>query len=138
MKRTFTISGLVLLCFLFTNYAFAQNVALKGKVSDATTGESLVGVSVLVKGTTTGTQTDASGAFSLSVPPNAILQVTYIGYAEQQVTVGTAVTLSIKLLPAASQLQQVIVIGYGTQRKVDNTGSVASIKGADIAKESSQ
>ncbi|HTD40416.1 MAG TPA: carboxypeptidase-like regulatory domain-containing protein, partial [Mucilaginibacter sp.] len=138
MKRIFTISGFVLLCSFFFTYAYAQNVTLKGKVTDATTGESLIGVSVLVKGTTTGTQTDASGAFSLSVPPNATLQITYIGYAEQQVNVGTAATISIKLLPAASQLQQVIVIGYGTQRKVDNTGSVASVKGSDVAKEASQ
>jgi len=135
MKRIFTISGLVLLCFFFTNYAFAQNIALKGKVTDATTGESLIGVSILVKGTTTGTQTDASGAFSLSVPPNAILQVTYIGYAEQQVNVGTAATMTIKLLPATSQLQQVVVIGYGTQRKIDNTGSVTAVKGAEISKQ---
>src|SRR6267154_1362234 len=98
MKRIFTISGLVL-CFFFNNYAFAQNIALKGKVTDATTGESLIGVSILVKGTTTGTQTDASGQFSLSVPANATLVVTYIGYAEQQVSVGTTGTISIKLLP---------------------------------------
>ena len=68
MKRIFTISGLVLLCFFFINHAFAQNIALKGKVTDAATGESLIGVSVVVKGTTTGTQTDVNGAFSLSVP----------------------------------------------------------------------
>lgn len=135
MKKVFTISGLVLLFFFFTNYAFAQNVALKGKVIDATTGESLIGVSILVKGTTTGAQTDASGAFSLSVPPNAILQVSYIGYAEQQVSVGTSAALTIKLLAATSQLQQVVVIGYGTQRKVDNTGSVTSVKGAEISKQ---
>src|SRR6185312_506974 len=135
MKRIFTLSGL-LLCFLF-NYASAQT-AIKGKVSDATTGETLIGVSILVKGTTTGTQTDASGQFSLSVPPNATLVVTYLGYAEQQIPVGTSTSLTIKLLPAASQMQEVVVIGYGTQRKVDNTGSVATVKGADIAKQSSQ
>ncbi|MBV8388834.1 MAG: SusC/RagA family TonB-linked outer membrane protein, partial [Mucilaginibacter sp.] len=138
MKRIFTISGLVLLCSFFFTYAYAQNIALKGKVTDATTGESLIGVSVLIKGTTTGTQTDASGAFTLSASPNATLVLTYIGYGEQQVTVGTASTITVKMLPATSQLQQVVVIGYGTQRKVDNTGSVASVKGSDIAKEASQ
>jgi len=138
MKRIFTISGLVLLCSFFFTFAYAQNTTLKGKVTDAATGESLIGVSVIIKGTTTGTQTDASGAFTLSVSPNATLVVTYLGYAEQQVNVGTASTITIKMLAAASQLQQVIVIGYGTQRKVDNTGSVASIKGADIAKQSSE
>ena len=138
MKRIFTISGLVLLCSLFFTYAYAQNTTLKGKVTDATTGESLIGVSVIIKGTTTGTQTDASGTFTLSVSPNATLVLTYIGYTEQQVSVGTASTIAIKMLPAASELQQVVVIGYGTQRKVDNTGSVATVKGSDIAKESSQ
>jgi TonB-linked SusC/RagA family outer membrane protein len=135
MKRIFTLSGL-LLCF-FLNYAFAQTT-IKGKVVDATTGETLIGVSVLVKGTTTGTQTDASGQFSLSVPSNATLVFTYLGYTEQQIPAGTSTSLTVKLLPAASQLQQVVVIGYGTQRKVDNTGSVATVKGSDLAKESSQ
>ncbi|MDB5154401.1 MAG: TonB dependent receptor, partial [Mucilaginibacter sp.] len=64
MKRIFTISGLVLLCFFFINSAFAQNVTVKGKVTDAN-GETLIGVSVSVKGTSTGTQTDVNGAFSL-------------------------------------------------------------------------
>lgn len=135
MKRIFTLSGL-LLCFLF-NYAFAQTT-VKGKVVDATTGETLIGVSVLVKGTTTGTQTDVSGQFSLSVPSNATLVFTYLGYAEQQIPVGASTSLTVKLLPAASQLQQVVVIGYGTQRKVDNTGSVATVKGSDVAKQSSE
>jgi TonB-linked SusC/RagA family outer membrane protein len=138
MKRIFTISGVFLLCFFFINTAFAQNFTLKGKITDATTGESLIGVTVSIKGTSNGTQTDASGAFSLSVPPNSVLAITYIGYTAQQVTVTSATPVTIKLLPAANELQQVVVIGYGTQRKVDNTGSVATVKGADIAKEASQ
>ncbi len=69
MKRIFTISGLLLFCFFFMDAAIAQNVTVKGKVTDATTGETLVGVSVAVKGTTNGTQTDVNGAYSPSSSP---------------------------------------------------------------------
>ena len=135
MKRNFTISGLLLLCILFVNTVYAQSTTIKGKVTDAGTGETLPGVSIVVKGTTTGTQTDASGLFSLNVSPNAILQITYVGYATQEVAAGGA--SNIKLVQTANNLDQVVVIGYGTQRKIDNTGAVATVKGADLAKQPS-
>ena len=137
MKRNFTISGLFLLFILFVNTAFAQNFTVKGKITDVTTGETLVGVSVVIKGTTTGTQTDANGEFSLSAAPNSVLQITYVGYASQQITVTKAGLIGIKLAETANNLNQVVVIGYGTQRKIDNTGAVATIKGADLAKQPS-
>lgn len=137
MKRIFTISGLVLFCFFFINSAFAQNITIKGKVTDATTGESLIGVSVAVKGTTTGTQTDVNGAYSITAPSTATLAFSYIGYATQEVTINGRNTVDIKLLAQNNELQQVVVIGYGTQRKIDNTGSVASVKGVEIAKQAS-
>ncbi|HEY8928923.1 MAG TPA: TonB-dependent receptor [Mucilaginibacter sp.] len=138
MKRIFTISGLVLLCFLFINAAAAQNTAVKGTVTDAATGETLIGVSVSVKGTTTGTQTDVNGAFTITAAANATLTFSYLGYATQDVPVNNQSVLTVKLAPSAKQLDQVVVIGYGTQRKADNTGSVASVKGADISKQASQ
>ncbi len=137
MKRIFTISGLVLLCFFFISPAFAQSTTVKGKVTDATTGESLIGVSVTVKGTTNGTQTDVNGAYSIAAPSAATLVFTYIGYASLEVAVSGRNNIDVKLLEQSSQLQQVVVIGYGTQRKVDNTGSVASVKGVEIAKQAS-
>jgi len=133
MKRIFTISGLVLLCFFFVNTALAQSIAIKGKVTDATTGESLVGVSVAVKGTSEGTQTDVNGAFSLSAPSTATLVFTYIGYTTQAVAVNGSNTIDVKLVAQNNELQQVVVVGYGTQRKVDVTGSVATVKGSDLA-----
>ncbi len=136
MKRIFTISGLVLLCFFFINSAFAQNVTVKGKVTDAN-GETLIGVSVSVKGTSTGTQTDVNGAFSLSAPSNATLVFSYLGYDAQELPVTGQTSLDVKLRAKSSALNEVIVIGYGTQRKIDNTGSVASVKGADISKQAS-
>ncbi|GAC1309536.1 MAG: TonB-dependent receptor [Mucilaginibacter sp.] len=137
MKRIFTISGLVLFCFLFINSAFAQNISVKGKVTDAATGETLVGVSVSVKGTTQGTQTDVSGAYSIAAPANATLSFTYIGYASQDVVVNGRNNIDVKLQAENNQLQQVVVVGYGTQRKIDVTGSVSTVKGDEIAKQSS-
>jgi TonB-linked SusC/RagA family outer membrane protein len=137
MKRIFTISGLVLFCFFFINAAFAQNTTVKGRVTDATTGETLIGVSVSVKGTTQGTQTDVNGGYSIAAPSTATLTFTYIGYAAQDVAVGGRNNIDVKLQAKASELQQVVVIGYGTQRKIDNTGSVGSVKGAEIAKQAS-
>jgi TonB-linked SusC/RagA family outer membrane protein len=136
MKRNFTISGVFLLFILLVNTAFAQNITVKGKITDVGTGESLVGVSVIVKGTTSGTQTDVNGEFSLSVSPNSILQISYIGYLAQTIT-ATNNYYAIKLAAAANDLTQVVVIGYGTQRKIDNTGAVATVKGADLAKQPS-
>jgi TonB-linked SusC/RagA family outer membrane protein len=137
MKRIFTISGLVLFCFLFINSAFAQNVTIKGKVTDAANGESLIGVSVGVKGTSLGTQTDANGDFSLSAPSNGTLVFSYISYATQEVPVNGQTTLAIKLVGKSSSLNEVVVVGYGTQKKADVTGSITTVKGEDISKQAS-
>ena len=137
MKRIFTIPGLVLCCFLFINSAFAQNVTVKGRVTDAATGETLIGVSVGVKGTTIGAQTDVNGAYSIAAPSTATLSFSYIGYASQDVAINGRTVVDVKLVAQNNQLQQVVVIGYGTQRKIDNTGSVATVKGPDIAKQAS-
>jgi TonB-linked SusC/RagA family outer membrane protein len=133
MKRNFTISGLVLLCFFFINSAFAQNLTVKGKVTDAATNETLIGVSVGVKGTSTGTQTDVNGAFSLSAPTNATLVFSYIGYSAQEVPVNGQTAFSIKLKSQSNSLNEVVVVGYGTQRKIDVSGSIATVKGSDIS-----
>jgi TonB-linked SusC/RagA family outer membrane protein len=135
MKRIFTISGLVLLCSFFFTFAYAQNATLKGKVTDATTGEALIGVSISVKGTENGTQTDVNGAFSLAAPSNGTLVFSYLGYATQEVAVNGQNTINVKLLAKSNELLQVVVIGYGTQRKIDNTGAVSTVKGADLSKQ---
>ena len=137
MKRNFTISGLVLLCFFLINSAFAQNVTVKGKVTDAKTGETLIGVSVGVKGTSTGTQTDVNGAFSINAPSTATLVFSYIGYTAQEAPVNGQSTINIQLQGSANALNEVVVIGYGTQKKIDVTGSITTVKGDDIAKQAS-
>jgi len=136
MKRFFTISGLMLLFLFSYDAAFAQNVTVKGKIID-NTGQALIGVTVSVKGTTTGTQTDANGAYSISAPGTSTLRFTYLGYATQETPVNSQTSINITLLPQTNELQQIVVVGYGTQRKLDVTGSIATVKGADVAKQAS-
>jgi TonB-linked SusC/RagA family outer membrane protein len=137
MKRILTISGLMLLFLFSYDAAFAQNVTVKGKITDNTTGQALIGVTVSVKGTTAGTQTDVNGAYSISAPGNATLKFAYIGYTSQEALVSNQTTINVSLLQQTNELQQIVVVGYGTQRKLDVTGSIATVKGADVAKQAS-
>lgn len=139
MKRIFTkFSVLTFLCLLFINAAFAQNITVKGVVTDGQDKSTIPSVSVVVKGTSTGTQTDANGKYTISVPANGTLVFTYIGYTTQELPVNNQTTLNATLASSSQQLEQVVVVGYGTQRKIDVTGSVASVKGDDITKQASQ
>ena len=125
----------LLFALFFSNTVFAQNITVKGKVTDNTTGEPLIGVTVGVKGTATGTQTDVNGTYTLSVAPTASIQFSYIGYNTQQVPVNGQTVIDVKLSTGATELQQVVVIGYGTQRKRDLTGAVASVSGDQLVKQ---
>ncbi|WP_316831098.1 TonB-dependent receptor [Pedobacter aquatilis] len=138
MKRIFTrISVLAGICLLAINVAFAQNITVKGKVTDGGDKSTIPSVSVLVKGTQNGTQTDASGAYSISAPANATLVFQYLGYTAQEIPVNNRTTINVELASSSQQLEQVVVVGYGTQRKIDVTGSVASVKGEEISKQAS-
>lgn len=108
-----------------------QTRTVTGTVLDET-GEPLIGVSVQVKGTSTGTITDFDGKFSLNVPANATLTVSYIGYQTQDIKVGSQRDLTVRLRPDNKLLDEVVVIGYGTVKKRDLTGAVASMKNADV------
>ncbi|MDF2186824.1 TonB-dependent receptor [Paraflavitalea sp. CAU 1676] len=105
-----------------------------GKVVDST-GAPMVGVSVRVKGSNVGTSTNAEGNFSLTVPDNAVLIFSSVGFEPQEVEVGTQTTINVTLQASRAALDQVVVVGYGTTRKRDLTGSVASVKGSDLAKQ---
>jgi TonB-linked SusC/RagA family outer membrane protein len=137
MKRIITISLYGVLCLLLTNRAFAQNITVKGTVSDAKTGETLIGVSVAVQATQTGTQTGPDGSFTISAPSTGKLSVSYIGYATQIIDIAGRTNITIKLQDQTNELQQVVVVGYGTQRKLDVTGSVSTVKGEEISKQAS-
>ncbi len=131
------ISVLTFLGLLFISNAFAQNVTISGVVTDAADQSAIPAVSIVVKGTTTGTQTDANGRYSINAPSNSTLVFTYIGYTTREVPVTNQATLNIALQSEAQNLEQVVVVGYGTQRKIDVTGSVSSVKGEDISKQAS-
>lgn len=128
--------SLALLC-LFCSAVYAQDRKISGQVSDAKNGETLIGVTVQLKGTSRGTSTDANGKFSLSIPANIsnpILLLNYVGFLKQEVNVGTQSNLNIKMTAEQNDLNEVVVVGYGTVKKRDLTGSVVSIKGDEIAK----
>lgn len=107
--------------------AAASAIRITGTVTSEQ-GEPLPGVSLQIKDTNLGTVTDGDGKFSLSVPDqNAILVVSYLGYQQQEIKVGDQVTISIKLQLEDSKLNEVVVVGYGTQRRKDITGAVATV-----------
>ena len=132
MKKLYIILA-VLFC-LYEGRLSAQNITIKGTVTDGQ-GETLPGVSVRVKGGETGTQTDAMGNFVINVSPNASLIFTYIGFQTREVAVNNQTSLTVQLQTSSQELEQVVVVGYGTQRKSDVTGSVARVKGEDLARE---
>ncbi|WP_169513405.1 TonB-dependent receptor [Flexithrix dorotheae] len=105
---------------------------ISGTVTSAEDGELLPGVSILVKGTSLGTTTNFDGKFVLEVPENSILQFSYIGFETQEVQLGNQTQLIVALNPDMEQLEEVVVIGYGTQKKSDLTGSVSSIKAKEL------
>ena len=108
--------------------AGSQEKILLGKVEDSNTGESLIGVNILVEGTSTGTITAEDGSFSLVLEEEQdILIFSYVGYITQRISVGNQTTLDIYLSTDLSELEEVVVIGYGTQKKSDLTGSVARV-----------
>ena len=101
---------------------------IKGKMLDAVTKEALVGGNVLIKGTTKGATADANGQYSISVSDeNAVLVFRFLGYDNQEIKVGSSAIIDVSLKPNASSLEQVVVVGYGTQKKTDVTGSVKSV-----------
>jgi iron complex outermembrane receptor protein len=101
---------------------------VKGTLVDATTKEPLVGGNVLIKGTTKGATADANGQYSINVSDDkAVLVFRFLGYDSQEIAVGSRATIDVSLKANASSLEQVVVVGYGTQKKTDVTGSVKSV-----------
>ncbi|PRY52662.1 TonB-linked SusC/RagA family outer membrane protein [Arcticibacter pallidicorallinus] len=126
---------LLFMCLLVASLqqVFSQAQQISGKVTDRS-GEALIGVSVLVKGTTTGAATDLNGNFKISVPSAAsVLVFKYIGFTSQEVSLAGRTAVNIVLEAEQTSLNEVVVIGYGTVKRRDLTGSVASVSGAEIA-----
>lgn len=108
-----------------------QTKTITGIVTDAN-GEPITGVNISEKGTTNGAVTDINGRFTLKVSPGSVLRVSFIGYTEQTLTVGSATEFMIKLLEDTQLLEEVVVVGYGSQKKVNLTGSVATISSESL------
>ncbi|AFD05453.1 SusC/RagA family TonB-linked outer membrane protein [Solitalea canadensis] len=121
----------MLVLLLSTLGVMAQDVVVTGKVVTAN-NEPLPGVSVTVKGTTKGTATDGNGAYTVKAPSNATLTFNFIGYVGQEISVGSRTTINVTLKEDALNLEQVVVIGYGTQKKKDLTGAVAVVSSKDF------
>jgi TonB-linked SusC/RagA family outer membrane protein len=111
--------------------AFAQNVQIRGTVSDET-GAPLPGATILIKGTTTGTTTDIDGQYSISSPSNGVLVFSFIGYNPIEREVGNQSEINISLQPDLSDLDEVIVVGYGTAKKSQLTGAISSVGSKEI------
>lgn len=129
LKRLYSFFLMSMICV----FAFAQGKQIHGVVTDAS-GEPMIGVNVLVKGTTNGSITDLDGNFAISnVKDTDVLTVTYIGYVAQEVKVGGQTAFTIVLKEDTETLDEVVVIGYGTVKRRDLTGSVASVTGEKLA-----
>lgn len=126
--------GLIILLGLSYLPAFSQNKAITGRVTTAQ-GEGLQGVTVAVVGSDQAVATDESGSYKLSVPASArALRFSYSGYVAKEETIGNRTTIDVTLSTGFSDLSQVVVVGYGSQRKKDLTGAVASIGASELSK----
>ncbi len=134
LKVDYVTKLLLLLAVLaLSNFAYAQRT-ITGTVTDAESGEPLIGANILVVGTSTGTITDFDGNYSINVPEGATtLEFSYTGYASQRVQIGSQTSIDVSL-SAGEVLEEVVVVGYGTVKKSDLTGSVASVKEEDFNK----
>lgn len=110
----------------------AQNVTITGTVLDETTEEPLIGVSVMVKGSSRGTMTDVNGRFNILADPNSSLSFSYVGYLSQDVELKGERDITVLMVSTSEELDELVVIGYGVQRKSDITGSISSVSGKDV------
>lgn len=133
MRKFFTIFSGVLISF-FTCTALAQDINIRGKVTDSE-NLPLPGVSIQVKGSRAGTQTGIDGTYLINAPSGATLTFSFIGFQTTEVPVANRQAIDVKLKESSLELEQVVVVGYGTQKKIDVTGSVARVKGEELARQ---
>ena len=131
LKNVLKTTLLLLLFLAVGGSLYAQDLAVKGKVTDDG-GEAILGVSVTVKGTQRGTITNVEGTYSINTVGNATLVFSFLGYVSQDVPINNRSTINVSLKTDTKALEEVVVVGYGTQRKSDLTGSVASVTEKDF------
>lgn len=134
MKKIFTkFSVFTFFCLLLLNTAYAQNVTVTGNVKDDA-NLAMPFVTVTVKGTTRGVQTEINGNYSISAPANGTLVFSYLGSLTQEIAINNKTKIDVILISDTQNLEQVVVVGYGTQKRKDLTGAISTIKGEEIAK----
>ena len=121
---------LILVCICMFTSSFAQSFVLKGMVS-STDGELLPGVNIKVQNSTVGTITDIDGNFQLTVNEGAVLEFSYVGFKTQSIKVNNQQTLNIVLAPDQTDLDEVVVVGYGKAKRLTLTGAVSGIKASE-------
>ncbi len=139
-KKPILLSGLMILLSVLLTFSAAASSAtalqqkrVTGKVTDATTGELLPGVTIVIKGTTTGVASDLDGSYAIEVPSSStVLQFTSVGYASKEITVGPQSVIDVAMQADVTMIEELVVIGYGFKKKRDLTGSISSISAANI------
>ena len=130
MKKTILVL-LIIVCSLF---GYGQGIQVKGVVTSAEDKQPIPGVSVVVKGTMTGTTTNVDGTYTLKVPGNATLVFSFVGLTSKEVAVNNKTTIDVILVSTVAAIDEVVVVGYGTQKKSVVTGAISSIKAKDLEK----
>ena len=134
MKKKLLLSTFLL---VFSFWAWSQEVQISGVVKSAADNLPMPGASVIIKGTVTGTTTDINGKYTLKANVGQVLVFSFMGTTSQEVAVNaTSKIIDIVLAEAASTLQEVVVVGYGTQKKSVTTGAISSVKAKDMEKNS--
>lgn len=126
LRRTMASAFFLMLAAIFSLPALAQNITVRGRVTNDA-GQAVPNASVTVKGTTNGVSSNSEGNYEISAPPNATLVITSVGFASKEVAVNGQSTIGIALSTAGAELEQVVVVGYGTQTKRNVTGAIASV-----------
>lgn len=127
MKNLYLKVCIIIACFLFSNAVWAQTINITGKVKSGDDGQSLVGVTISLKGKPVGTISDINGAYSISANAGDFIVFSYIGYQKEEIKVGNATTLDITLKPDLATLNDVVVVGYGTQSRKNITGAIGKL-----------
>ncbi|MEZ5013086.1 MAG: TonB-dependent receptor [Chitinophagales bacterium] len=130
MRRILTLAIIVLVAV----QAYAQGRTISGNITDAVTDEAIIGCTVILEGTQTGSISDIDGHYEISLPgQEGTLIFSFVGYVTQSVTVGISSNIDVLLEPSAEVLEEVVVVGYGTEIKTKLTGSISEVGGEDIA-----
>ncbi|MEO9477327.1 MAG: TonB-dependent receptor [Cyclobacteriaceae bacterium] len=135
MKHLSKLLILLLIGTLYSSRLYSQDFKVTGIITDGESGEPLIGATVLEQGTTNGTITDFNGAYEVSgLNPDAILVISYVGYVEAEIPVNGRTQIDVDLSLNISELEEIVVVGYGTQREKDLTSSISTLKAEELSK----